>query len=571
MNRIRTTAPKQTQILFVHWVICTFPSSTAGLGADLFACDRECFQAALHLLDLYRSTIVTCRYNIHDKIVDEGVQEQLIDKLEQAIAAAVLRHPFLQVGIVDEDSKCPHWVQLETINLAHHIKWQLLIEGSTEEYQSLYNSSLREQLDTKFLNLQTRPAWRVVVLRSKRNLSYLDLMFVWNHPIADGMSGKIFQETVLRHLNDPVSVTERPLLQNHVLRLSSTAERLPPPMEKMVKFPVSLGFAAATAWQELKPSFLAGEPSTNATWAPIRLEPYETTQRIISLDNSTLQNILSACRQNKTTLTGLLHAAVLISLATQLADKEAPAFASVTALNLRRHMPSKSEGPLEFEADQTMANFVSRQIHKFDKTLVRKIRDLAAICRESSIHSNVNCEPSLQKLAGTEALTEVLWAAAARVRGEIQERLDLGLKNDIVGLMGLVRDWRSQMKQDLKKPRAVAWNVTNLGVMDGKLGATEIAQAQDANNDNMPNGVSGSKGWSVSRAVFSLSADVTEAFIHISPMAIKAGDLTIEISWQRGLIDDNICERLTAGVGEWLRFIGQAQSQHTDQTAAAEV
>ncbi|KAK1250053.1 hypothetical protein MKX08_010056 [Trichoderma sp. CBMAI-0020] len=519
----------------------------------------ECFQSALHLLGLYRSTIVTCRYNIPDEFVDDGAQEQLMDKIEQAIAATVLRHPFLQVGVVGDDSECPHWVQLETINLAHHIQWQLLIEGSVEEYRSLYNSSLREQLDIKFSNLQARPAWRIVVLRSKANLSHLDLMFVWNHPIADGMSGKIFQETVLRHLNDPASVTESPLLQKHVLRLSAAAERLPPPMEKMAKFPVSMGFVAATAWQELKPSFLAGGRSTNATWAPIRLEPYETTQRIISLDNNTLQNILSACRQNKTTLTGLLHAAVLISLATQLVDKEAPAFASITALNLRRHMPSSSEGPLEFEADQTMANFVSRQMHKFDETLVRKIRDLSAIYRESSVPSNVNCEPNLQKLAGNDALTEVLWATAARVRGEIQERLDLGLKNDIVGLMGLVRDWRSQMKQELKKPRAVAWNVTNLGVMDGKLEAAEIAQLQDANNNKMQKGVSGSKGWSVSRAVFSLSADVTEAFIHISPMAIKGGDLTIEISWQRGLIDDNICERLTAGVGEWLRFIGQAQ------------
>lgn len=504
--------------------------------------------------------------------MDESAQEQLMNKLEHAIAAAILQHPFLQVGIVDDDSKSPHWVQLETINLAHHIQWQLLIEGSAEEYQSFYNNSLGEQLDTKFSNLRTRPAWRIVVLRSEGKLSHLDLMFVWNHPIVDGMSGKIFQETLLRHLNHPVSVAERPLLQNHVLRLASTAERLPPPMEKMAKFPVTFAFAAATAWQELKPSFLSGEQSMNATWAPIRPEPYETTQRIISLDNGTLQNILSACRQHKTTLTGLLHAAVLISLAAQLMEQEAPAFASVTALNLRRHMPSNSMDRLGFEADQTMANFVSRQIHKFDETLVRKIRDLAAICRESATPSKGNCEPNLQELAGTDALTDVLWAIAARVRGELQERLDLGLKNDIVGLMGLVRDWPSQMKQDLKKPRATAWNVTNLGVMDGKLGGAEIVQAQDANNDNdMPNGVSDSKCWSVSRAVFSLSADVTGAFIHISPMAIKGGDLTIEVSWQRGLIDDNICERLTAGVEEWLRCVGQAQSQHTDQTAPAKV
>ncbi|KKO99780.1 hypothetical protein THAR02_08105 [Trichoderma harzianum] len=501
-------------------------------------------------------TIVTCRYNIPDEFVDESVQEQLRNKVEQAIAAAVLQHPFLQVGIVDDESRCPRWVQLEIINLAHHIQWQLLVQGSEEEYQSLYNSSLREQLDTKFSNPQTQPAWRIVVLRSKGNPSHLDLMFVWNHSIADGMSGKIFQETLLGHLNHPASMTERPLLQNHILHPTATAKRLPPPMDKLANFPVSLAFAAATAWEELKPSFFAGD-SVKATWAPIRLDPYETTQRVISLDNGTLQNILSACRQNKTSLTGLLHAAVLITLAVQLMEKEAPAFASVTALNLRRHIPSDSASRLEFEVDQTIGNFVSRQIHKFDKSLVKKIRDLAVKCRESTTPSQRNCEPNIQELAGTEALWDVLWAVAARVRGEIQQRLDLGLKNDIVGLMGLVRDWRSQAKQDLKKPRAVAWNVTNLGVMDGKLGGAEIRQVQDSSNDNVPNGVSDPKSWSVSRAVFSLSADVTEAFIHISPMAVKGGDLTIEVSWQRGLIDDNICERLAAGVGEWLRFIGR--------------
>ncbi|KAL7927967.1 alcohol acetyltransferase domain-containing protein [Trichoderma austrokoningii] len=450
----------------------------------------ENFQSALYLLGLYRGTIVTCRYNIPDEFVDESAQEQLMNKLELAIAAAVLQHPFLRVGIINDDSKCPYWVQLSNIDLAHHIQWQQLVEGSVEEYQTLYNSSLREQLDTEFSNLRTRPGWRIVVLRSKGKPSQLDLIFVWNHSIVDGMSGKIFQETVLRHLNHPVAVAERPELQNHVLRLTA-AERLPPPMNKMAKFPVTLAFAAATTWQELKPSFLVGENSMNATWAPIRRKPYETTQRIISLDSGTLQNILSACRRNKTTLTGLLHAAVL---ATQLTEKEAPAFASISALNMRRYMPSKSVDDLESEIDQTMANFVSRHIHKFDKALVKKIRDLAAVSREPATPSERNCQPSLQIIAGTDALMDILWTVAARVRGELQRRLDLGLKNDIVVLMGLVGDWRSQMKEELKKPRTVAWNVTNLGVMDGKLEATEIAQAQDTNNDNKPDGVPDSKG-----------------------------------------------------------------------------
>ena len=88
----------------------------------------------------------------------------------------------------------PLWVQLETVELCHHIQWRLLVEGSKEEYESLYISTLRKRLDTIFSNLETRPAWRMVVLRPKGELPHLDLKFVWNHPIADGMSGKIFHE-----------------------------------------------------------------------------------------------------------------------------------------------------------------------------------------------------------------------------------------------------------------------------------------------------------------------------------------------------------------------------------------
>jgi hypothetical protein len=132
-------------------------------------------------------------------------------------------------------------------------------------------------------------------------------------------------------------------------------------------------------------------------------------------------------------------------------------------------------------------------------------------------------------------LEDIVWSAAVQARQDIQKKLDKGMNNDPLGLMGLVKDWRVQKKQQLKKPRVGAWGVSNLGTMDGD--------------------VEGS-GWKVERAVFQLSCEVTSPVFHISSISVKGREMCVDVSWQEGVVDAEIGVKLAADMEAWLRFLG---------------
>ncbi|KAM0309229.1 hypothetical protein ACHAPQ_012594, partial [Fusarium lateritium] len=132
--------------------------------------------------------------------------------------------------------------------------------------------------------------------------------------------GKILHQSLLRNLNDPRVLQKLPNLKGNTLQLESVADRFPPPPEKLIKIPISWGFALSTVWKELRPPFLVSNDPTQASWAPIKEEPYRTEFRTFSIDDATVKKVIEKCRAHKTTITGLLHALPLASLALQLAE-----------------------------------------------------------------------------------------------------------------------------------------------------------------------------------------------------------------------------------------------------------
>jgi hypothetical protein len=54
--------------------------------------------------------------------------------------------------------------------------------------------------------------------------------------------------------------------------------------------------------------------------------------------------------------------------------------------------------------------------------------------------------------------------------------------------------------------------------------------------------------WRIDRAEFQLSAEVPGAFFHICPVAVKDRELTIDISWQDGIVDASLGERLASDI-----------------------
>ncbi|CAJ2508955.1 Uu.00g139810.m01.CDS01 [Anthostomella pinea] len=493
---------------------------------------NETYQLAMYILDLYRGTSVICRYAIPPTMTVANARSELMSTIRAAIARVVLKHPLLQVGVGKAESRKPFFVPLDSLDLGQLITWRF-IEGPVDE------DSLREtaqsEVDNKFDGLDSLPCWRVLILHPQYTDS-LEIVFTFNHSHADGMGGKVFHEDLLQTLNAGITDEERQQFDQNVVKLPDCTPRFTPTTPQLAKLPVTNGFIVKTLWDEMKPGMLRKDV-TLATWAPILTSlPYKTQLRSFAVDAGTLTNILAACRKHKTTLTGLIHGLALVSLASRLDEHKAPAFEAATALDQRKFLPSSHPSYPGLDPKRTVANYVSLMGHGFDTQVVSEVR------------SKLNWKKTSNESLSDE-LAGLTWSAAAKVRREIQERLDLGLKNDLIGLMKFIGDWRTQMKKDARKPRQFSWLVTNLGVVDGQpgTGTTALSSAKDEN-------------WAIRRAQFVLSTEVPSGVWMIAPFAVKDGPLCMTFSSQDGVVDVGLAEGFVGDIHRWLVQIGSTQS-----------
>lgn len=499
----------------------------------------ECFQTAIYALEWYCGTMVTCSYGIPPALRGPAAHGKLVDHLELAVADTIGQHPLLQVGLVNEASKRPAWVQLDSVDLAHHIRWREVEDA--EKYPGVRKDAVMHQLDDRFEDIASRPGWRVIVLKRGYD-GLMDVMFSWNHSNTDGTGGKIFHQTLLQSLNrvaDDDYTGSLPKLKNHVCPTNVTRSTLTPPQNHIAKFRVTPGYAAATIWKELGPSGLKSSSKRApeiAHWGTILLTSRETQIRQTSVDHTTLQRALAACRRNKTTLTGLLHGVALVSLAPQLPGDQVAGMVGETPLNLRRFVeraPKKYPG---LEPSRMVGNFVTKIDHEFDKELVVAVRGM-------SLGAATDDERFV-------ALQDAVWSAAASTRREIKDKLDLGLKNDAVGLMAAVGDWQKYFRDGAKKPRHGSWLVTNVGVIESQPAGAAVAAADAAASGD-------DSEWRLRESSFSLSASALAAMFTISTIAVQGGDLGIDVSWQDHVVDVGIGERLCEDLKAWLNYVGR--------------
>ncbi|KAF4985310.1 hypothetical protein FDECE_16658 [Fusarium decemcellulare] len=456
-----------------------------------------------------------CLYNIPENLRAPDDYGKLVEVVELAVAATLNQHPLLQVGLVGAGTRRPVWTQLDELDLAKHIEWHVIKDAA--KYDEMHKELTIRQLDTKFDKIETQPGWRLAILKLEYD-NLLEVMFVWDHTNSDGTGGKIFHKTLLQSLNSVASNADRTSLENHICKTTASTEHMVPSQEVVAKFRITPGYAAATVWKELKPPVFASKTAF-VSWAPITLTPRTTQVRSVSIDNDILQKVLSACRSNSTTLTSVLHGIVFMSLCGQLPADKVAAMSVETPIDLRRYIkpdPAKNIVP-----HKLIGNYVTKLDHEFERNWVQKIQKLAA------------------GVSGQErfaALEQEMWSAAVFAKGEIHDKVALGLKNDAVGLMGVVTDWNKYQRDELKKPRCGSWLVTNLGVIDGQPEPKE-------------------GGWSMERSKFTLSANVLSGMFVFSAVTVKGKGFFIDLSWQDHIIDAKIAEKLIADVEEWLKYI----------------
>lgn len=481
----------------------------------------------MHTLDQYRGTIVACSYCLPPSLAHPESLGALQGRFYDAVARVILSQPLLQVGITGENSKSPAFVRLENLDLHNHLDWREL--GNSSQLEPVYLELMQTQLDSRYDHLSTQPGWRVIVLHQPGAES-MEVLYVWNHPHHDGISGKIFHQQLLRNLKVILNQNNESILakvpmgsDSWVLHLPDCSDKLPPNPELLSAWPMTPKFLLRLLWRELKPPLIFPPGDMHATWAPIQASPFATRFRTFTVDSETVTKLVGCCRSHHTTLTGLAQALVLVSLTSSLQDMKG--FASRTPYDLRHVLPSHTQIYPWLQPKESMCNYVSVLEHEFNAELVADIRSkLPDQLPDTRLPADV---------------MEVVWSVSARVRREIEERLELGVKNDLLGIMKLVSDWRTQQRGEAKKTRYLSWLVTNLGVVDGGVGDTREEE-----------------GWSLRRAELVLSAEVPSAAFSVSLMTVKGEPMCVTCSWQECVVHPSLAEGLVGNLERWFNEIG---------------
>ena len=480
----------------------------------------ENYQIAMHTLDQYLGTTVTCRYAIPSRLASSDASEKLMGIIEDAISQVILRHPLFQVGILGAESKRPVWVRLDGLDLRQHIEWRFL--DPSEDLESLVHQVTESELNSRFPSLESRPGWKVIVLH-ERGTGFLEIMLNFNHVNADGIGAKIFHEDLLECLNSETSDVTNQHLNNHILRLSGSSLEFPPPTEKWCKLQVDARYVMKILWEAKRPPLLC-KTKTQANWAPIRGAPYTTRFRSFNIEAGSLARLLITCRKHNTTITGLLHSLAFISLASYITT--AAGFQSGTPLDLRRYLPRNDPKYPSLRPERTVANYVTVMDHEFPVKLVSQVR------------SEVLPRTPDQLLSAD--VEKLVWSTAAKVRADIRNKLALGTKNDPIGVGKFVQDWQVHLSQLAAKPRQHSWLVTNLGVLDGQFKPEVVSSDETVDS------------WSIRSAQFTIPTEVPSAAIMISPASVVGGQLCVGCSWQDSVVDENLAINLMADMERWL-------------------
>ncbi|KAF5974831.1 hypothetical protein FCOIX_8022 [Fusarium coicis] len=455
---------------------------------------------------------ISCRYRIPEALLasDTASLQKLV---ENAFARAILQHPLFTVGRINTDSKKQHWVRLDQIDLNNHIEWRTV--SDQEVYKSVLHATLEWQVNEPYTNLETRPGWRVTILRPVES-NFLDIVFAWDHTAADGKSGKVFQDSLFSCLNTP---DDSVILKDRVFEVPNT--ELTPPLHHLIKLPVSLHFIVGEFGRDIIASMRVKELPHMATWAPIPTEPSTTSMVVMKVAKKALKAVLDACRQHGTTLTGLMHALIAVSMATRLAEIKASAFLCGTPICLRQF---QKPGHPSIDMNKTAINSIAYWPFRFDEELVAKVREQI---NEAQTKPNMSAN-----------LEATIWSCAKALRDRLSAKLDLGTKNDHIGLAKFVKDWQSFVK-DHGKTRLYSWEISNIGVIHGK-----------AEGDK----------WAIENATFTQTAPTFGSALTFSVISAMGGDLVVTNTWQVGVVEEDFAVGVSSDVEAWLNELGRTGS-----------
>lgn len=490
--------------------------SPSPLQSHMITVYSEHWSTSRHAMGFYRGLANSCQYVIaRDRL--QGRQVKTV--VEEAVARLILRLGGLRVGVIEENTNHASFVRVPSMNLQDFIQWKTVRASTQSEYDAHILEAIRDRLEQLWPDTANRPPWKLLVVQNESPESdevVLDVVFATHHVLADGKSTTVFHTQLLQDLNSSTSSSPPPELKNHILTFDQPPV-LAPTQEELIQFKIGWLFFFKTLWGEFGPAWLKPTPPAEP-WLgkAITLEPHKLNLRLMAIEPKAVSNLVSACRAHGATLTAILHALVLASLARRVPPEVAPTFSGETAISLLPLAQFAAGADVDLSTMLTVLNTGTKTVWS---------AETVAKLRVQSSEADHNLEE------------ELVWPVAAAWRAAMKAKVASLPDDDVIGLLGWVTDWQKRWEGKIGQKRDATWAISNVGSVKGV-------------------GSEGPGGWRIQRSFFSQPAAVAGPVFSINVTGVEGGEVTLVMSWQETIIDAEVVDGVVKDLSTWIERFG---------------
>lgn len=429
----------------------------------------------------------------HYHLSDSSSVSDVRSLIYAALTDVIRKHSILSAIPVDEDSPDAYFARLPSIDLTRSVFFitrsqPATVGGEDPELDAI----LQEQHNTNFKSeYGTLPFWRLLVLQDPGVEKDFTASFIFHHSIGDGVAGLIFHKEFHTALETASS--------SSVSRGPSTTEvatpndiTLLPPLEELHPLPINENPANP-------PTVGLKEWTGN----PIRA-PCITHYRSLYLSPSSSKAFVQECKKNSLSLTAVLPS-VIAAVLFNILPPTVEALTCIVPVNLRPWLKLPRS-----VADDAIGTFI----------------DAFKVQLRRTDHSIDDQNPTLVLPAAWETSKEI----TKYLTGNLSPS---GEPYTAVAIFKSIPDVSIVFNSTLGKDRDAAFEVSNLGAFAGS--AKSGANFQ----------------WQVGRATFSRSSVVSGSAVTMSIVSGGDGGLTIGFSWQEGVVENAVVDRLVGGVRQY--------------------
>lgn len=448
--------------------------------------------------------VVTCQYKLGQTLQDHRIR----DIIYLALSKVIPSHTALCCSIIGEETETSVYGLLPEIDLQDVVSFNRLDKADD------FLNRIEQLHDELWTQLDRRPAWKLEVFRhpSSEAVTIVDIAFVFHHALADGLSGAAFHKALLRELPNATNAGK-------TVRVSSTVKipsdlTLEEPLEKLVQLPLSWSFLATQVFKEYAPSWLSRTTST--LWAGANCEisenrPFRARLRTVQIPAPQVSRLLQLCRKQKITLTSLITGMLVNALANEMPT--ASQFLGSTPYTMRNHTGTSKNA---------IVNQTSVCMTTYNHDLLQEIR-----------HPSKDQFPDINSH---------IWTAAHHFHATLQTELSQCPRDNAVGLLSYISNYRNFYLKKLNKPRETTFEVSNLGVFN-----PSFTSSNDNNSKSQPTKASiheDNSSWSMDNITFTQGPQVVGAAFALNCASLVGGRMNLVFSWQEGVMDEEAMDAL---------------------------